>query len=212
MKEIKIEFKISLIYYSTFFLLIVFSCNSNELKKVKPSKPKTTKELVKQSEPTDSNLDSSKEVKKYIPPVKPIEIIPIEPGLPYYPTIDPPYDPDPPIELPESELIKDSIVQFPDYDAQFPGGSQAQKEFIRKNLKFPRIMEQMDFEGWVLVKFLVHSTGEISQIQIERGLHEELDFEAINVIKKMPLWNPAVFQNRKVPTYVFTSVWFTIER
>ena len=218
MKNIKIELKLSLIYFTASFFLMLFSCTSNEFKEVKQSKPKTSKELANRSEPSLTNVDSTLET-KVIPQVLPIVIPPIVPLPDPLPDPEPPYpdpypfpDPEPPLELPEPEILKDSIVQFPDYKAQFPAGINAQKEFIRKNLNFPKILEQIDYEGWVLVKFLVHSTGEISQIQIERGLHEELDFEAINVIKKMPLWNPAVYQNRKVPTYVFTSVWFNIER
>jgi TonB family protein len=217
MKNIKIELKLSLIYFAVLFFLILFSCTSNEFKEVKQSKPKTSKELANRSEPSLTNVDSTLET-KVIPQVLPIVIPPIVPLPDPLPDPEPPYpdpypfpDPEPPLELPEPEILKDSIVLFPEIVAEFPGGSQALKEFISQNIIFPQLCKENNIEGRVFVKFLVHSTGEISQIQIARGVHPQLDFEAKNVVKKMPLWNPALFQGRKVPSYAVIPVLFKIE-
>lgn len=215
MSDIKIELKLSLIYFTVFSLLILFSCISNEFKEVKQSKLKTTKELANWSEPSMTNVDSTLET-KVIPQVIPKIIPPIVPSPDPLPDPEPPFPdpypfPDPPIELPERELTKDSIVQFPDNIAEFPGGSQALRSFITKNLEFPDFCKENGIEGKVFVKFLVHSTGEIAQIQIARGLHPQLDIEAKNLVKKMPLWNPAVFQGRKVPSYSIIPIVFKID-
>lgn len=217
MKIIKNELKLNLIYFTVSFFLMLFSCTSNEFKEVKQSKPKTSKELVNRSEPSLTNVDSTSET-KVIPQVLPKVIPPIVPLPDPLPDPEPPYpdpypfpDPDPPLDLPEPEILKDSIVQFPDIIAEFPGGSQGLKSYLTKNLKFPNFCKENGIEGKVFVKFLVHSTGEISQIQIVRGLHPQLDIEAKNVVKKMPLWNPAVFQGRKVPSYTIIPIVFKIE-
>jgi outer membrane biosynthesis protein TonB len=208
---LKLKMKLKVLIFSLFQIFLLNTIYAHKSTKIQYRQQKVLINKKEYSKANNEHTDSilrSKHIKKesLSPSLKTKEIIP-------NPTSPPFFNEDVNSnQISNPENTKDSIVLFPDYDAQFPGGSDAQKEFIRKNLNFPKIMEQMDFEGWVLVKFLVHSTGEISQIQIERGLHEELDFEAINVIKKMPLWNPAVYQNRKVPTYVFTSVWFNIER
>jgi TonB family protein len=194
---------------------MLFSCTSNEFKEVKQSKPKTSKELANRSEPSLTNVDSTLET-KVIPQVLPIVIPPIVPLPDPLPDPEPPYPdpypfPEPPIELPEPEILKDSIVLFPEIVAEFPGGSQALKEFISQNVIFPKLCKENIIEGRVFVKFLVHSTGEISQIQIAKGVHPQLDFEAKNVVKKMPLWNPAIFKGRKVPSYTVIPVLFKIE-
>jgi TonB family protein len=210
-KKIKIAFKLSLIYYGCYLLFTLFSCSSNEFKEVKQSKPKTSKELANRSEPSLTNVDSTLET-KVIPQVLPIVnplIVPLPDPLP---DPEPPYpDPEPPLELPEPEILKDSIVLFPEIVAEFPGGSEALKEFISQNIIFPQLCKENNIEGRVFVKFLVHSTGKISQIQIARGVHPQLDFEAKNVVKKMPLWIPALFQGRKVPSYAVIPVLFRIE-
>ena len=213
MKIIKIELKLCLIYFTASFFLMLFSCTSNEFKEVKQSKPKTSKELANRSEPSLTNVDSTLET-KVIPQVLPKVIPPIVP----LPDPEPPYpdpypfpDPEPPLELPEPEILKDTIVLFPEIIAEFPGGSEALKDFISQNIIFPQLCKENNIEGRVFVKFLVHSTGEISQIQIARGVHPQLDFEAKNVVKKMPLWNPALFQGRKVPSYAVIPVLFKIE-
>ena len=217
MKIIKIELKLCLIYFTASFFLMLFSCTSNEFKEVKQSKPKTSKELANRSEPSLTNVDSTLET-KVIPQVLPIVIPPIVPLPDPLPDPEPPYpdpypfsDPEPPLELPEPEILKDTIVLFPEIIAEFPGGSQSLKDFISQNIIFPQLCKENNIEGRVFVKFLVHSTGEISQIQIARGVHPQLDFEAKNVVKKMPLWNPAIFQGRKVPSYTVIPVLFKIE-
>jgi TonB family protein len=217
MKNIKIELKLNLIYFTATFFLMLFSCTSNEFKEVKQSKPKTSKELANRSEPSLTNVDSTSET-KVIPQVLPIVIPPIVPLPDPLPDPEPPYpdpypfsDPEPPLELPEPEILKDTIVLFPEIIAEFPGGSQSLKDFISQNIIFPQLCKENNIEGRVFVKFLVHSTGEISQIQIARGVHPQLDFEAKNVVKKMPLWNPAIFQGRKVPSYTVIPVLFKIE-
>ena len=217
MKIIKNELKLSLIYFAVLFFLILFSCTSNEFKEVKQSKPITSKELANRNEPSLSNVDSTIETKvnsqvlpKVIPPIVPLPD-PLPDPEPPYPDPYPFPDPEPPLELLEPEILKDTIVLFPDIVAEFPGGNQALKEFISKNLQFPEICKENNIEGRVFVKFLVHSTGEISHIQIARGVHPQLDFVAKNVIKKMPLWNPAIFNGRKVPSYTIIPVLFKIE-
>lgn len=217
MKNIKIELKLNLIYFTATFFLMLFSCTSNEFKEVKQSKPKTSKELANRSEPSLTNVDSTLET-KVIPQVLPIVIPPIVPLPDPLPDPEPPYpdpepfpDPEPPLELPEPEILKDTIVLFPEIIAEFPGGSQSLKDFISQNIIFPQLCKENNIEGRVFVKFLVHSTGEISQIQIAKGVHPQLDFEAKNVVKKMPLWNPAIFQGRKVPSYTVIPVLFKIE-
>jgi protein TonB len=198
--------------------LVLFSCESNEIEE-KTKKVEIKNKVVSNTVDStpDSNLSKVKSIKD-IPQVIPKVIPPIVPLPDPLPDPEPPYpdpypfpDPEPPLEFPDPEILKDSIVLFPEIVAEFPGGSQELKEFISQNIIFPQLCKENNIEGRVFVKFLVHSTGEISQIQIAKGVHPQLDFEAKNVVKKMPLWNPAIFQGRKVPSYTIIPVLFKIE-
>lgn len=72
---------------------------------------------------------------------------------------------------------------------RFPGGKSALNEFIVKNLKHPEGVS--DIKGQVLVQFKVNTDGKAVNPAIISGLSSEYDREAINLIKKMPNWEPA---------------------
>jgi TonB family protein len=71
---------------------------------------------------------------------------------------------------------------------QFPGGVGALNIFIRNNLVVPG---RICAEGYVFVGFVVEKDGTISNIKIIRGLSQQHDDSAIEVVKKMPRWLPS---------------------
>lgn len=91
------------------------------------------------------------------------------------------------------------VEQFP----EFPEGNQAMYKFIHDNLVYPT---QDCVKGKVYLKFLVNKEGNISNIEVLRGIkgYPEFEREAIRVVKKMPPWIPGK-QNGKA-----VSVWFTL--
>ena len=67
-------------------------------------------------------------------------------------------------------------------------------EFLNKNLEDT----QADIYGLVKVGFTVEKDGSISNIQIVKSVSQELDDEAIRVVKIMPQWTPAEYNGAKV--------------
>ncbi len=74
--------------------------------------------------------------------------------------------------------------------AQFPGGNDSLRVFIKKNLRWP----SPDFcgEGTEVVSFFVETDGSISSPIIRRSLGPLCDRETLRLISIMPIWEPAL--------------------
>jgi len=92
---------------------------------------------------------------------------------------------------------------------EFPGGKDQMNEFLTKNTRYPRSAVKDDIKGTVLVSFVVLESGKIDKIEIKQSIREDLDNEAIRVIKKMPNWNPGMVKG--VPVKVRFTVPFIFD-
>ncbi len=104
----------------------------------------------------------------------------------------------PPPPPPEEVPVKSEIIDFPEKEAQFPGGQDAMFEFIKDNLRYPEVALAAKTQGKVYVDFVVGKDGDISQIRIVRGVSTELDREAKRIVRSMPKWIPAEVNGHKV--------------
>jgi TonB family protein len=91
-----------------------------------------------------------------------------------------------------SEILPDSLPQY-------NGGSIAMNEFISETIVYPTLSMENGEHGKAFVKFIVDSTGKVRNPEIIKSSgYKTLDVEAVTVIKKMPLWKPALLNNRPV--------------
>lgn len=88
-----------------------------------------------------------------------------------------------------SEEPQKLICYIGEPQAEFPGGSRALLDFIKSNLQYPEAARG-GFEGTVWAGCTVNEDGTLSDFHIRRGLHPDLDAEAIRVLKLMPNWIP----------------------
>lgn len=72
------------------------------------------------------------------------------------------------------------------------------KQWLKKNLNYPSLAQEMGLEGKVFMQFVVEKNGSISNIKVLRGVDEILDKEAIRVIQSMPKWIPGKQRGRPV--------------
>ena len=159
--------------------------------------------------PSDTNKLNKENL---IFPAKVIPIVSILPEPePFYPIVGCGYYPP---DCPTYDTVKttsDFVLQFAEIMPEFPGGSQSMQEFIKNNLNYPDLAKENNIEGKVYLKFVVRSTGEIDNIQIARGVHKVLDTAAIELVKKMPRWNPGVQNGKTVPVYFILPVVFRLD-
>jgi hypothetical protein len=85
----------------------------------------------------------------------------------------------------------DSLDRIPTWNRQtsYPGGNTALLEFIRKNLKVDKKELTAD-KMKVFVQFVVDTSGKISDPRILKGINREIDNQVIDLILKMPKWEP----------------------
>ena len=81
---------------------------------------------------------------------------------------------------------------------EYPGGINAMYEFIQKNLKYPESAKKKGIEGRVFVQFVVEKDGSLSSFQVLRGVSDDIDAEAVRVLKMMPKWNPGTMNGKPV--------------
>jgi protein TonB len=92
-----------------------------------------------------------------------------------------------------------AISVYPDSEGieilpKFPGGNKAFTKYIQKNLRWPAGAE---YEGRVILNFVVEKDGRVSNVKVVKSLSPLYDAEALRVIKASPRWHPGRLLNGK---------------
>jgi TonB family protein len=93
----------------------------------------------------------------------------------------------------------------------FPGGMKKLGEYLGQNLKYPEAAQKAKAEGKVFVSFVVTNTGEISDVQISKGIGFGADAEAARVVKNMPNWEPGTQGGQAVSVKYTLPINFQLE-
>jgi TonB family C-terminal domain len=116
-------------------------------------------------------------------------------------------------DLQEHKVI---VEEKPIYGAEqmptFPGGEEELMKFIGNNLRYPTSASEMGIEGRVTIRFVVSKTGEVTNVEVIRGLDPACDKEAIRVVKMMPNWIPGRQNGRNVPVYFTLPVLYRLQK
>jgi len=80
----------------------------------------------------------------------------------------------------------------------YRGGKSAMERFIAENLTYPQDCIEENIQGTVYLSFIVEKNGTLSEIKVDKGVHELLDAEAIRIVKKMPPWRPGTMQGYSI--------------
>jgi TonB family protein len=115
-------------------------------------------------------------------------------------------------ELYDENGNTDESSESPDRMPEFPGGTQALRQFLAQNMVYPRNAIDLGLEGKCYLKFAVDPNGKISSVEVARGVPDcpECDAEAVRVVKAMPDWIPGKNHNRKVHSYFYLPVHFKL--
>lgn len=82
--------------------------------------------------------------------------------------------------------------------AVYPGGMTALMRDIATNMVYPASAIENNLQGRVVLNFVVTAEGKIGEIKVAKSLSKECDEAAINALKKVKKFKPAVHQGRKV--------------
>ena len=98
------------------------------------------------------------------------------------------------------DTVYRSVEQMP----RFPGGEAALMKYLESHIKYPPEAAENNVQGHVIVQFVVKKDGSIGEVKVVRSLEENLDKEAIRVIKSLPKFTPGRHDGKAV------SVWYTL--
>jgi len=108
------------------------------------------------------------------------------------------------IEVVEDEIIVidivEPVVDFPDIEAQFPGGEEMMRKWMQENIVYPEIAMENGDQGKVYLKFVVEVDGKITNVEVMKGTTRDLDNEAKRLVREMPKWDPGETKGKKVRT------------
>lgn len=88
--------------------------------------------------------------------------------------------------------VNGEVYGSADVNPQFPGGDKARQAFIKENLENSAIVRSMNIRGTILIYVVVAADGSLKDVKVTKGLHPDLDAEALRVVNSMPRWQPAM--------------------
>lgn len=98
----------------------------------------------------------------------------------------------------EPEPEEEEIFMVVEDQPEFPGGTAALLEYLRKNIKYPAVCRENNIQGRVLVTFIVNKDGAIVEPEVVKSVNPQLDKEALRVISQMPNWKPGSQRGKPV--------------
>jgi TonB family protein len=104
-----------------------------------------------------------------------------------------------------------TIVDYPDVEAQFPGGSTEMMKYLIKNFKYPDCLMAEYPYGRIFIEFTVNIDGSIEQVKLIKGVSNEIDKEAFSLVKEMPQWKPAKHGKDKVRSRIKINIEYTLK-
>ncbi|MBR4828810.1 MAG: energy transducer TonB [Muribaculaceae bacterium] len=112
------------------------------------------------------------------------------------------------VEMPDNIQIKivndgppyRSVEQMP----QFPGGEAALMKCVQSRINYPSEAAEDNIQGRVVVQFVIDSLGCVGEVKVVRSIREDLDAEAVRLVKSLPKFTPGRQNGQAV------SVWYTL--
>ncbi|HEY6504314.1 MAG TPA: energy transducer TonB [Chitinophagaceae bacterium] len=111
------------------------------------------------------------------------------------------------------DVPEGSIFEKVDQEAAFPGGFDAWRKFLEKNLN-PNVPVDNDApvgKYTVYIQFVVDRNGTVSDIKPLTRIGYGMEAEVVRILKKSGSWTPAMQNNRAVKAYRKQPVTFVVE-
>lgn len=93
----------------------------------------------------------------------------------------------------------------------FPGGIHTLEKYLDMIFEYPFTCKQLNIQGKSVVKFTVNKQGEVVEPAILKGVHFDLDNEAIRIVNMLPDFTPATINGSAVDCDMTLSINFVLE-
>ena len=95
---------------------------------------------------------------------------------------------------------------------EFPGGQKQMFSYISEHIHYPNSALKDGIQGKVYLRIVIEKDGSVSNIRVLRGLGYGCDKEAVRVVSNMPLWKPAILNEKNVRAFVSIPVRFKLQQ
>ena len=93
---------------------------------------------------------------------------------------------------------EDEVFEVVEQMPMFPGGDEALLKYLGKNIKYTRMAQDRGVQGTCIIEFVVNKDGSVVDPVVLRKLDPDLDNNALDVVKKMPRWQPGLQRGKPV--------------
>ena len=120
----------------------------------------------------------------------------------------------------QPEILQEPVVQTPDTLAvpfvlidpelkpMFNGGSDLEfAKWVNENLRYPESVKKAGVQGRLVIQFVIYPDGKVRDVKVLRGIHPDMDAEAVRVVSSSPDWKPGSVNGKPVKvSYVLPIV------
>src|SRR5690606_36028861 len=100
-----------------------------------------------------------------------------------------------------------SVEQMPVFGA----GMNDLFAYLSREIKYPAIARENGISGTVVIQFIIDRKGNVTNVELLKGIGGGCDQEALRVVKKMPAWSPGKQQGRVVSVKFTLPVMFKLQ-
>ena len=112
---------------------------------------------------------------------------------------------------PQEEVVHEGAFDVVENMPEFPGGDAEMMKFLSTNIKYPATALKDSIQGRVVATFIVEKDGNVSSPKILKHVSDDLDAEAVRVIKLMPKWKPGKQSGKEVRVKYTIPVTFRLQ-
>jgi len=100
-----------------------------------------------------------------------------------------------------------AIGNFADIMPEFDGDVYS---YLSKAVRYPEAAREAGQEARVVVHFVVHENGSISDVEVVKSGGKSLDAEAMRVVGSMPKWKPGKTKGKAIKVYYSLPIIFRL--
>ena len=78
------------------------------------------------------------------------------------------------------------------------GDANAFSKWVNQRLVYPETCKENGISGRVVLSFTIRKDGTLADAKVVRGVHPDIDREALRVINSSPKWTPGKQRDRAV--------------
>jgi TonB family protein len=97
------------------------------------------------------------------------------------------------------------------YAEQMPEPTINVPKFLAKNLHYPKAARNENVQGKVVLRFIVDTVGNVSDITVVKSVHPLLDSESVRVVKLLDQWKPGMQNGKAVNVYYTLPIVFKLD-